>query len=39
MESTDEAVPVDSDEHEETVLENGNEGEEQSGTDKGAASA
>jgi len=40
MENTDEAVPVGADEHEEAVLENGNEGEEQSSTNnEGAASA
>jgi len=40
MENTDEAVPVGADEHEEAVLENGNEGEEQSSANnEGAASA
>lgn len=40
MENTDEAVPVDADEHEETSLVNGNEDEDQPSTnDEGAASA
>ncbi|CAL5045812.1 unnamed protein product [Urochloa decumbens] len=40
MENTDEAVPDDADEHEETALVNGNEGEDQSSTNnEGAASA
>ncbi|CAL5036678.1 unnamed protein product [Urochloa decumbens] len=40
MENTDEAAPDDADEHEETALVNGNEGEDQSSTNnEGAASA